>query len=476
VVRTGWMLGLVLGLAAPVGAAVSIAPEPRTELLYSSKADVDCTKLFKTASDVLPQNVVRLRALVDGAPADSSMHFAWSFKGQAIGRLAADEDLGPSGTVPLVTAMCANFGNACLLSDGSLDTYAKDTVLYVAPACDEVDRNPAKRFGGGSVKLRVKGFQGKRKLGKAKVTIGFGHNGSATLSVDQKDGIGKPAGVVTGVVAEYEAAIQQPTGVADPPSTYTVSGDLGGGTLAAPCPPYAACNLIEQTGTKGVSVLTAAFPDESALCDNIRVVVGTCSPDAKLDVITDPHRTVYDPANPSQSLVNVSVVLHNRSKAANGLPPCTFLLEGPGTATCEATLTAGDFRDSKTTSFSLPHCSKTPTQTCTSNGDCPAGERCLVIPYCSASTQRDCTSDADCAPPTCPTCDPKEICVRVLQFFNDPFLTVAPGDSITLVSGTVELRNRFTVPAQLKDTWTVNVHVPALTVDKTVKYKIKSRP
>src|SRR5262249_49729591 len=143
VVRMGWVAGLLLGLATPIGAAVSITAEPRTELLYSTTKDVDCTKLFGTPSDMLPFNIVRLRALVDGAAPDSSVRLQWSFKGTPFGELAADLDLGPTGNLPVVTAMCADFGNQCVLADTALQNYSHDTILFVAPTCDDLDRDPS---------------------------------------------------------------------------------------------------------------------------------------------------------------------------------------------------------------------------------------------------------------------------------------------------------------------------------------------
>ena len=66
-----------------------------------------------------------------------------------------------------------------------------------------------------------------------------------------------------------------------------------------------------------------------------------------------------------------------------------------------------------------------------------------------------------------------EICVHMLNFPSGAEIDLAPGRSIDLVTGTAELRNKFKMPAMLTDTWTVNVHIPSLTVTKTLKYRIK---
>jgi hypothetical protein len=487
-------IGLVPMLATAAPAAISIVAEARTELLYSTK-DVDCTKLhMETDSSKLPMNVVRLRALMDGAAIDlSTVQLHWSFKGEAVGTLAADLDLGPSGSQPTVTAMCANFGNECLLTGDRLTEYDRDTIFYAAPTCDSLGRDPGKPFTGGTTKIRLKATVGRRKLGKADVTIGFGRNGGATLFVRDiagkfQDGIGRSAGVTTGVITDYAARIQQPTGEAKPPKTFQVSGDLGGKQLApGACVDFAAdaCDFIEQMGEKGTMLLTAAFEDDSAVCDNVRSVIAHCSAAGELDVIPKPKRATYDPANPSQNQVDLTVRLRNTSVAENGLPPCGFFLQGPGIASCSSTVRVGEFTDTKTTSFSLPHCSKTDSSTCSRDSDCrppdcascDPTEICLTAPYCSTTVTRACGRDEDCVPPACPTCQTDEICVHMLDFPDDnAVITIAPKSFRDIVTGTAALRNRFKTTAAVTDKWTVNVRIPSLSFTKTLKYKIRGRP
>jgi hypothetical protein len=474
---------VVLLLAARASAVVSLVAEPRTELLYSSSKSIDCTKLhMEMDATKLPFNVVRLRALNDGAPIDTStVKLQWSFRGQALGALAADLDLGPTGELPTVTSMCADFGNECSLAGDRLGTYDSDTIFYVAPTCEDLMRDPTKPFVGGTAKIRVKATAGRRKIGKADITIGFGNNGSTTLFVSRfpdgqfVDGIGRGMGVTTYANPIYAARLEQPVGVPKPPETYVVSGDLGGATLEHSCAGFEACEEIIQNGGKGTMNLQAQFEDGSVLCDNIRVIVATCSPDAQLDVIPKPKRSTYDPANPTQNLVDVTVRLKNTSKASNGLPPCRFLLEN-NIASCSSTLKVNELTETKGNAFALPHCSKTANTSCTGNGDCPAGERCLLGPYCSSTTDRDCVRDEDCAPPACPTCQAEEICVRVLDFPPGTRIFLEPGQSVDLVTGKAALRNHFKSTAALTDTWTVNVEIPAFSISKTLKYKIRGRP
>src|SRR6266446_479575 len=319
--RTAWTLGFLVLVSTAASAAVSIVPAPRTELLYSTSTSVDCTKLHAIAdSTKLPFNIVRLQAQIDGATPDPSVRLQWSFKRKAFGALAADEDLGPMGNIPSVTAMCANFGDQCMLTGDQLSKYDRDTILYVAPTCTELQRDPSKPFKGGTVRIAVRAFSGRRKLGKATTTLGFGHEGSTTLFVSRfpdgkfEDGIGRTA-VVTYVNPIYAATVVQPQGVTNPPTRYSVSGGLGGFAMGPGCSldDFAACQQFEQSGQKGIMTLATIFEQEvevdhdqntfeSALCDNISIVVALCNPDAKLEVIPSPKRSVYDPASAAQSL------------------------------------------------------------------------------------------------------------------------------------------------------------------------------
>ncbi|MGH7896046.1 MAG: hypothetical protein ACREQL_15345 [Candidatus Binatia bacterium] len=490
-VRMGWGLALLLLLSPVASATVSIVPEPRTELLYSTSKDVDCTTLHQTDPSTLPFNIVRLGAQVDGATPDPSIRLKWTIKGNALGALAADEDLGPTGMVPTVTAMCADFGNACLLSGDRLSVYDEPTIFYVAPTCDDLARDPSKPFKGGTAKITVKAFAGKKKLGKATTTLGYGRIGSTTLYVTRTpdgkfvDGIGKSA-VSTDLLPIYAATVEQPPGMPKPPVTYKVSGGLGSFDMLPGCSvssQFAACKQFLQSPGKGTMTLATTFDDDSALCDNIRIVVADCNANAKLDIIPKPKRSQYNPGSAGESLVDLTVRFRNTSKAGNGLPACGFVLTGSDILICSSTLKVGQFEDTKDASFSLPHCSQTTTQSCTNDlgcakPACPAcenAERCLTQPYCSSTTDRSCTTDTDCTPPSCPTCEANEICVHFLQFPPGP-IGLAPGQSVDLISGTVALRNAFKKPAKLTDTWTVNADIPpGFSVSKTLKYRIKGQ-
>src|SRR2546427_9064158 len=85
-----------------------------------------------------------------------------------------------------------------------------------------------------------------------------------------------------------------------------------------------------------ILTLTLIFEDGSALCDNILVLVTTCSPTGRLDVIPTPKLAVYDPSDPSRSIVDLTVRLRNISQPKNGLPACNFLLRGANVLTCSA--------------------------------------------------------------------------------------------------------------------------------------------
>src|SRR5262249_30732076 len=155
-----------LPFASTAHAVLSIVAEPRTELLYTTTS-VDCTALHKKDSSALPMNVVRLHAFQDGAPIDlATVRLQWSLRDNAAGTLAADLDLRPPSNPPTITAMCANFGNACQLTGEALDIYHQDSIFYVAPNCSSLSRDVSKPFNGGKDRIRLKGFVGKKKLGK----------------------------------------------------------------------------------------------------------------------------------------------------------------------------------------------------------------------------------------------------------------------------------------------------------------------
>src|SRR5262245_31326202 len=170
----GWSaicLALTLGvLAGRAEAAVSISPA-RTELLYSQNANPDCSMLNGVTDDAqLPFYVTRLRATVEGAPAGASIVYRWKLPAKARGLLAADLDLTPGGSTSSITGMCAEFGNACVLTADKQRFYNEPTIFFVAPTCSVLPTKPAKQFHGGTSKVKLSVSAGKRKLGKATIT------------------------------------------------------------------------------------------------------------------------------------------------------------------------------------------------------------------------------------------------------------------------------------------------------------------
>src|SRR5262245_62648141 len=163
-------LALTLGgVAGRVEAAVSISAS-RTELLYSLNANPDYSMLQAVTDAQLPFYVTRLRATVEGAPAGASLVYRWMLPAKAKGLLAADLDLTPGGSTSSITGMCAEFGNACVLTADKQRFYNEPTIFFVAPTCSVLPTKPAKQFHGGTSKVKLSVSAGKRKLGKATIT------------------------------------------------------------------------------------------------------------------------------------------------------------------------------------------------------------------------------------------------------------------------------------------------------------------
>src|SRR6266705_2758104 len=102
-----------------------------------------------------------------------------------------------------------------------------------------------------------------------------------------------------------------------PPGSMTMK--IGGGTLAAPtnCPGFDGCGEVDfPSAGRFILTLTLIFEDGSALCDNILVLVTTCNPKARLDVIPKPKLGAYDPTDPNRSIVDLTVRLRNVSQPA----------------------------------------------------------------------------------------------------------------------------------------------------------------
>jgi hypothetical protein len=495
------VLALLVAHASPAGAVVS-ASAARTELLYSSEADIDCSKLFKITDDLkLPRNVARIRAVASGARDPAQVRFRWSMQRKGAGTLAADLDLGPLDQTSAVSGMCADFGNACSLTEDRLRFYDEPSILWVAPTCGILPTNTSKPYRGGTVKIGVKAFEGRRRLGRATVTLGFGRDGTVTLfawngrlrddRLVMEDGIGKSqVGVPVNVL--FGATTAPPADAPGPIKDFVF--DNGGGGKATVDPgcsipttvPLDACETVPY-GADGRfrPTVAARFEDKSALCDAMTTTVNNCHGDIRIDAIPDPKRSIYDANDPSRSTVHLIVRVTNTSKPGNDLPACNLFFEGAGVLSCQEEFKAGELEDKKNTTFALQHCSRSQGRGCDFNGqcrppicdECEPDEVCLTESHCSETFVRKCRNDFDCdntgSPAPCAECKDGETCVRILPFGSSVFLV--PGDSLNFIDTTAVLRNELGTPARMRDTWTVNASIPALSDQDLVKYRIKPR-
>ena len=490
-VRAAFVAAIVLS-AAPAAAQIALTAS-NTNLLYSKDASPNCSELSKITDDAqLPKNVARLRVAVPGGIEGRALRFAWSMKKSAKGTLAADLDIGAAGAeVPAIDAMCADFGNACVLTKDRLQFYNEPTILWVAPSCAVLPNDTRKAFKGGVSRVQLKVLEGKRKIGKASVDLHWGMNGSVTIFVtdldDQfKNGMPKPnpVQVFANPTFAYDAVAPVPL----PPGTMTADFAGGGAASGIACPSrFDDCfQIIFPSAGRFIVVLTLFFEDGSALCDNITVNVAACSGAGKIDIIPRPKKTLYDPAKPKQSDVDLTVRLTNTSKPKGGLPACPFLMRGANILNCSSSLKLGTVNDTETTQFDLRHCSRTTDQPCDTDaecsqavcGNCVANETCLTKPHCSKNVQVPCLNDLDCAKKSanCPTCEQDEDCVRVLEVNGGREIFLTPGKSIDLFHQPVSLRNVTGTTAKIKDTWTANVLIPELSIDRSLQYKIRGHP
>lgn len=511
--RVGHLIGTVLfalplplAVAASAGAAVTLTAT-RTELLYSTESNPDCSKLFALADAALPFWVTRIYATVDNAPPGVGLTFRWSTSKKQKGMLLANQNLGPGAETSAVDGMCADFGNACLLTGKKLKFYNESSILFAAPTCAGLPTDTAKQFHGAVVPIHIKVSAGHRHLGNATVKIGYGRDGSVKLYawngdtrgtfpdeiLIMKDGlrqkvVGVPLNMVLGATAVPPSVAPGPIENYDFNNGGGAEEVVRSGCPVMTDPSVGACAETDYTtGGRFVPTVAAKFADGSALCDNITVQVLTCSGALRVDVTPKPKLSTYDPANPARSNVEVVVRLKNTSKPAGGLPACGMELRGSNVLSCTEELKVGSVTDSKTTTFDLAHCSKTTAQPCASDADCrpgldcrtcQAGETCLTQPHCSVHVDRICGNDNDCSnqgtPPPCPNCENDESCVRVLA--TPPVLFLGPGDTVTLLDQPVVLRNVFPDVARMVDTWTANTTLPMFSAQDTVKYKIRGRP
>jgi hypothetical protein len=470
---------LLLLLGVHAEAAVTLTAS-RSELLYSGGADPDCAALHATMDDtLLPLHVVRLRAVADGAD-PGGVRYRWSMPRPQVGTLAADLDLGPEEQTAAIRGLCAEFGNACILTPDKLPFYNQPTILYLAPTCDALPTRTERAYRGGAVKLRVKATEGGRKLGKAVTSVGFGRTGSIVLYSDGENGIGKPGGVLSDIQPFFSATVN-PEGPLPPVKGIEFDNGSAASTTVPPdgCVglrgvPYDACtsDLLYTRAGRFTAVVREKFEDGSALCDNLTVRVGTCEAAPRVEILTTPRRKLYTDGE----TVRLRVRLHNRSPRAGG---CNFLLTGGSVLTCESTVEIGGTEDTRTTVFDLQRCSVTSQQSCTTDAecrppicpDCDLGETCLTQSHCSTTLTRPCTHDSECEPPLCPDCVDDETCVRVLAI---PQIVVPVGQSIDLVDSNVQVGNAFTDSVKLRDKWTATTF-NAGADDATFSYRIRRR-
>src|SRR5262249_32662217 len=172
------------------------------------------------------------------APRGGPLVSRGSLPAAARGPPPADLDMGPAGETPSVTGMCAEFGNACVLTAEKQGFYNEPTVFFVAPTCDALPNNTAKPFRGGTSKVKLRVTAGKRGGGRSRVGIGWGRNGAVTLyalDVQGKfdDGIGKQSGVNVSAATIEAARITQPPDPAPPEGVRTFFFD-GEGSVQSP--------------------------------------------------------------------------------------------------------------------------------------------------------------------------------------------------------------------------------------------------
>lgn len=478
------------GLAAPARAQFSLTAS-RTGLLYSASTSVDCSTLSMKADTELPFNIARIAVV--GTPAGQVLTYHWSMKKDDQGFLAADMDIGPSGATPAVSAMCADFGSACTLTEGKVDFYTLDHILWVAPTCTVLPKDTSRPFRGGVSHVRVKVTNGRKKVGNAAVNLGWGMNGAVTLFVTDmenpprfQDGIGRrePIPIFANPTFAFRESPPNPA----PQGLTTFQFTPGSFVGEQACSGFDGCGEVDFSAPGRVlEMLAVTYSDGSALCDNLNVRVATCAAKAGLEVIPRPKRSLYDPAG-SSSMVDLTVRLKNRSVPEGGLPACNFLLRGAGVLSCSSDINVGGVKDTQSTTFDLQHCSQTIDQPCLSDADCGAlcgncapNETCLTKPHCATHFNRECGNDSDCDPkrlpsPNCPECNPNEACVRVIKVGPGADVFITPGGSVDLLHQPVTLRNVLSNTAKITDTWTGSVLIPGVSASAKVKYKIRGRP
>ena len=469
----GWGV-VVMAMMATLGATpadaarIPVTPS-RAELFFSTSQDADCSMLHKTVDAELPFNVVRLTASPNTSVPADQLTFQWSLPNPAVGMLAADDDIPQDETTHVIRSFCAEIGNQCILTKEQLAVYSKPTILWLAPVCEPVVGNKKK---GGSVKFNVKVKQGKKKIGKGSVSVGYGRTSSVTLLLDGKGDT--PNGVPTDIRAAFSASID-PAGQTLPKGNRTFdfkSGQASGDTVVTPAD-SASTVLTYDTPGKVTATVETRFADGSALCDGLLVNVLAAINRVNLEATATPKRSIYNPGDPTRGTVDLRVRVRNTSSREDG---SAVLFIGAGVLTCETTVRVGAAVLTNSTQIDFQHCSVTTGQACESDTDCGGqncpscdpGEMCVTYSHCPnlATDTGDplgCTSDADCRGGPC---------IKVLPLAS---LVLDIGDAADLVTATIPLANTLPSTAQVTETWTVNPK-NAGPDSTTLRYRIQSNP
>jgi len=441
-----------------------------TELLNASDTDADCSELFKTPDTALPLYITRLRATHPSLPAES-LRFQWSLPG--VGTLIADDDIPADEEASVIRSMCGELGNGCMLTEEQLKLYAKPTILWIAPICeDALPKNATQPYRGGQAKIAVVAMAGKRKQGKGSVTVGYGRTASVLLGLDGRTGQGKP---IPAQLKENFSALVDPRGVTLPTvREYQFDNGDGDSFTVRTTALQANGVMTYQTPGKHVATVAVELADGSALCDNLLADVQSAVNRIAIEVITNPKRTSYRPGDPQSGNVSLRVRVKNVSDPATG---SGILLEGANVLSCETSIRVGKSELTHSTQVDFQHCSKTLDQACDGDADCAmdrcpeceAGEKCQASSHCERTVtdtgdQFACVRDSDCLP--------GDRCVVVLPLSS---LVLPIGDASDLVTATIPLANTLTSPARVTETWTVHPQ-NAPEDSANVRYTIESNP
>jgi hypothetical protein len=219
--------------------------------------------------------------------------------------------------------MCAEFGNACVLTEQKLRFYNEPTILWLAPTCDVPSGGHLEAVRRRNESRQGQGDRGKRKLGKATATSSggmhrfrdvvrrrFRRHGSRTgagsrvrdrlqcRSSPRRD-CSESLTPGPGPIKFYDATT---AGAAR--FTHAARADTG----------FDDCERSITPRRSFLATVTRCSLDQSALCDNLN---GTCrrAPEAQLEIIPRPKLQTYDPEGP-RSTVDLTIRLHNTKPRA----------------------------------------------------------------------------------------------------------------------------------------------------------------